>query len=105
MTELTAKRSYYPALDGLRGLAILLVVFYHNFDFISYSVFGWIGVDLFFVLSGYLITTILLNSLKHPGYLQNFFSKRVLRIFPLYYSCLIIFLIILPLAGIYKKEL
>jgi peptidoglycan/LPS O-acetylase OafA/YrhL len=105
MTELTVKKPHYPTLDGLRGLAILLVVFYHNFDFISYSIFGWIGVDLFFVLSGYLITTILLNSLQSPGYLQNFFAKRILRIFPLYYLCLIIFLVILPSAGIYKKEL
>ena len=55
-------RPYYPALDGLRGLAILLVVFYHNFGFINYFFFGWLGVDLFFVLSGYLITDILLRA-------------------------------------------
>jgi len=105
MTELSAKRPHYPALDGLRGLAILLVVFYHNFDFINYSVFGWIGVDLFFVLSGYLITTILLNSVNSPSYLKNFYIKRVLRIFPLYYLALILFLIILPLLGFYRKEM
>ncbi len=105
MTELSANRTYYPALDGLRGLAILLVVLYHNFSFINYSVFGWIGVDLFFVLSGYLITGLLLNSLESTHYIRNFYIKRVLRIFPLYYLCLIIFIIILPSIGVYNREL
>jgi len=88
-------RTYYPALDGLRGLAILLVVIYHNFNFINYSYFGWLGVDLFFVLSGYLITDILLKTLAKKNYLKNFYFRRVLRIFPLYYLSLFIFLIIL----------
>lgn len=89
-------RIHYPALDGLRGIAILLVVFYHNFGYFEYFFFGWLGVDLFFVLSGFLITQILLNTVNHPGYLRNFYMKRVLRIFPLYYLSLIIFFIILP---------
>jgi peptidoglycan/LPS O-acetylase OafA/YrhL len=105
MTALTANRPHYPALDGLRGLAILLVVFYHNFGFINYSFFGWIGVDLFFVLSGYLITDILLKTVKSPGYLRNFFARRVLRIFPLYYLSLILFLVILPHFTIFKPKL
>jgi peptidoglycan/LPS O-acetylase OafA/YrhL len=83
-------------LDGLRGIAILLVVFYHNFGFVKYFFFGWLGVDLFFVLSGFLITDILLNSVNKPGYFKNFYAKRVLRIFPLYYLSLIIFLLVLP---------
>jgi peptidoglycan/LPS O-acetylase OafA/YrhL len=93
-------RAHYPTLDGLRGLAILLVVFYHNFGFINYFFFGWLGVDLFFVLSGYLITSILLNDLGSKNYLRNFYMRRVLRIFPLYYLCLIIFLIIVPAVNI-----
>src|SRR5688572_28211876 len=93
-------RPYYPALDGLRGVAILLVVLYHNFGFIKQSYFGWLGVDLFFVLSGFLITDILLRTRSQPGFLRDFYMRRVLRIFPLYYVSLIIFLFILaPLTS------
>jgi peptidoglycan/LPS O-acetylase OafA/YrhL len=105
MTELTANKPHYPALDGLRGLAILLVVLYHNFSFINYSIFGWIGVDLFFVLSGYLITSILLKAINSPNYLKNFYVRRLLRIFPLYYTFLIIFLIIFPQIPSLKSAL
>ncbi len=90
---------YYPALDGLRGLAILLVVVYHNFGFIDYFFFGWIGVDLFFVLSGFLITSILMRMSPTGSSLRNFYIRRVLRIFPLYYLALIVFLVILPQFG------
>lgn len=96
---------HYPALDGLRGLAILLVVVYHNFGFINYFFFGWLGVDLFFVLSGFLITTILIRTVNQQHYLRNFYMRRVLRIFPLYYACLILFLVILPRIGILSQEL
>ncbi len=91
-----ANRQYYAALDGLRGTAILLIVLYHNFGFTGIFSIGWIGVDLFFVLSGFLITDILLRTLGDKRYLSNFYLRRVLRIFPLYYLCLILFLIILP---------
>jgi peptidoglycan/LPS O-acetylase OafA/YrhL len=95
-TAIHQNRSHYPALDGLRGIAILLVVFYHNFGFINYFFFGWLGVDLFFVLSGFLITDILLKTKGSPNYLKNFYIRRVLRIFPLYYVALILFLILIP---------
>lgn len=80
----------------MRGIAILLVVFYHNFGFAQYFFFGWLGVDLFFVLSGFLITDILLRTVNTPDYFKNFYAKRVLRIFPLYYLSLIIFFLVVP---------
>ena len=90
-------KPYYPALDGLRGVAILMVVFLHNFGFMNYFFFGWLGVDLFFVLSGFLITDILLNAIGQPNMLRNFYKRRLLRIFPLFYLVLIICLFVLPL--------
>ncbi len=96
MTAENPNRSYYPALDGLRGVAILMVVFLHNFGFMNYFFFGWLGVDLFFVLSGFLITEILLKTIGTPHFLRNFYLRRILRIFPLFYLTLIICLFILP---------
>ena len=89
-----AVRMHYPGLDGIRGLAILLVVLYHNFEFIPALNFGWLGVDLFFVLSGFLITEILLNTKNAQNYFRKFYLRRVLRIFPLYYLVLFLFLAI-----------
>ena len=95
-----------PALDGLRGMAILLVLA-HGFDVIQtthglgHAVdlaldLGWIGVQLFFVLSGFLITGILLDTRTHPGYYKKFLVRRVLRIFPLYYATLFVAFFIAP---------
>jgi peptidoglycan/LPS O-acetylase OafA/YrhL len=97
MNTTITPRPHYPALDGLRGIAVLLVVIHHNFDTGGYFFFGWLGVDLFFVLSGFLITDILLRTVNEPGYLKNFYMRRVLRIFPLYYLALFIILVIFPL--------
>ena len=89
------------SLDGLRGVAILLVLFYHllNHGFL-YPLFdqGWMGVDLFFVLSGFLITGILLDTKNSKGYYKNFFVRRALRILPLYFSVVIVFAIVSPLS-------
>jgi len=87
---------HYPGLDGIRGMAILLVVLYHNFSFIPALNFGWLGVDLFFVLSGFLITEILLSSKNTRNYFSHFYARRILRIFPLYYLMLVLFLLVLP---------
>lgn len=97
MYSQTAARVHYPALDILRGIAILIVVFYHNFSSVSFFRFGWMGVDLFFVLSGFLITNLLLESRQNKNYIRNFYVRRFLRIFPLYYLILIVFFTFSPL--------
>ncbi len=78
-----------PGLDGLRAIAFLLVFALHT----DYLQIGWVGVSLFFVLSGYLITGILLDmkqSLPRREYFFKFYGRRFLRIFPLYYFYLIV---------------
>jgi peptidoglycan/LPS O-acetylase OafA/YrhL len=74
-------------LDGVRGLAVLLVLLFHNGALDA----GWIGVQIFFVLSGFLITRLLVRQKDAPlgAYLKNFYGRRFLRIFPAYYACLI----------------
>ncbi|MGY3697446.1 peptidoglycan/LPS O-acetylase OafA/YrhL [Bradyrhizobium sp. USDA 3240] len=73
-------------LDALRGLAISLVIAYHYFEF----KFGIFGVNLFFVLSGFLIGGILLDSREQPGYFSSFYGRRAFRILPLYWLLLLI---------------
>ncbi len=84
-------RPWYPALDGVRGIAIIGILVCHNFDMLPFAEYGRTGVDLFFVLSGYLITDILLRTKDSPRYMRNFFARRVLRIFPLYFFTVILF--------------
>jgi peptidoglycan/LPS O-acetylase OafA/YrhL len=92
---------HLPALDGVRGFAVLGVACSHLFSGTPHSAFealvhkalafGATGVDLFFVLSGFLITGILFDSLPDPGFFRKFYARRVLRIFPLYYGVLAVF--------------
>jgi peptidoglycan/LPS O-acetylase OafA/YrhL len=88
--------SYIPELQGLRGLAVLSVVFYHCHPRlvgtpVHYaSLWGWAGVNLFFVLSGFLITSILLEARDKPHYFRNFYGRRALRIWPVYVLVLIV---------------
>src|SRR5690625_4685275 len=89
---------YVKELDGVRGVAILLVILFHCFPS-PLTGLGWIGVDLFFVLSGFLITGILIDSKGNKRYYSNFIGRRILRIFPLYYLVLFIMLFLLPLIG------
>lgn len=78
------QRQYYPALDGMRALAAVLVFLFHYLQL----PYGWAGVDFFFVLSGFLITGILYDSREGEHRLRNFYMRRVFRIFPLYYGVL-----------------
>src|ERR1035441_7927813 len=88
------------SLDGVRGLAILAVMLHHSswrlsastapgrlFAWLLYQ--GWAGVDLFFVLSGFLITGILLDTRPAENYFSSFYARRALRIFPLAYAFLL----------------
>jgi peptidoglycan/LPS O-acetylase OafA/YrhL len=98
---------HVPALDGVRGLAIVMVLLFH---FIAQTTatngfekavnwvlnHGLLGVDLFFVLSGFLITGILYDSRSDPAYFRSFYMRRVLRIFPLYYGVLAVLFLVVP---------
>lgn len=106
-----------PELDSLRGVAILLVLFFHGFGFqfgaaklprlahlfVVATMPGWVGVNLFFVLSGFLITGILLDSKHQPNYYRRFYTRRALRILPAYYALLII-LFVSPLTGWFEHR-
>jgi peptidoglycan/LPS O-acetylase OafA/YrhL len=105
--------SHVLALDGIRGLAILMVLGHH----LVYINSGptapvyvwaralrdslWCGVDVFFALSGFLITGILVKTVSAPGFFRNFYARRVLRIFPLYYAVLLILFACTPLLHIH----
>src|SRR3974377_1228989 len=82
---------HFPELDGLRGMAILFVISYHYLGYTRFFKWGWTGVDLFFVLSGFLITGKLIQSIGEKDYFLNFYRNRVLRIFPVYYLAIILF--------------
>ena len=86
-------RLFYPALDGLRALAFVLVYAEHY----QFTPWGWTGVDLFFVLSGFLITGILYDSKDAPHRVRNFYMRRTLRIFPLYWGVFGVILLLEPL--------
>lgn len=91
----------YPELDGLRAVAVTAVVVYHcrviakpesSWQTLYFQIadMGWAGVDLFFVLSGFLITRILLYTKDDKHYFRQFYIRRALRIFPLYYLSIIL---------------
>jgi len=107
--------THIPALDGVRGLAILLILFVHLFNsnpetgsrflnFVSQTIASfYFGVNLFFVLSGFLITGILLDTLHQSHFFKTFYIRRALRIFPLYYGVLVLlFLLTRPFHFIWS---
>jgi peptidoglycan/LPS O-acetylase OafA/YrhL len=115
MTDLHQRAELLPpelprleTLDGVRGIAALMVIQFHLWldGFLTgvpfptvlkgLAVIGQTGVDLFFVLSGLLITRILLATRDQPAYFRNFYGRRSLRIFPLYYFALVISFFVMP---------
>jgi peptidoglycan/LPS O-acetylase OafA/YrhL len=85
-------RAYFPSLDGLRAISFLGVFLWHYMAL----PYGWAGVDVFFVLSGFLITGILYDTRDDPRRLRNFYIRRTLRIFPLYYAVLLALFLLTP---------
>src|ERR1700739_147791 len=111
-----SQTSRIKSLDGLRGIAIALVICYHlgggaqSQLLIVRSVgtinkFGWTGVTLFFVLSGFLITGILWDGMPQKGWWTDFLRRRALRIFPLYYASLVIVVITGAVSGEFRRTL
>jgi len=113
-TERSESVGHVPVLDGLRAVAILGVMLMH-FTIVEPRILqasnlpdrvlwqiglaGWVGVDLFFVLSGFLITGILLDTKGGEGYFRNFYMRRVLRILPLYYGSLVVLFLVIPMVA------
>ena len=98
-TVSAAEPKHKPELDGIRGIAILAVMLSHGGPYIerttllskifaSAMIPGWSGVELFFALSGFLITGILLRTKRAKNYFSSFYMRRFLRIFPIYYLTL-----------------
>ncbi len=114
----TVLRPRMPELDTLRGIAILLVLGFHALSlspypttavhgaarwFLRAAAGGWIGVNLFFVLSGFLITGILLETRSQPDYYRRFYWRRALRILPAYYLILVV-LAVLARSGVVDRR-
>ena len=110
------ERGHILALDGLRGIAILLVVACHfvsnlhitadgwAWPLVAFAHAGWAGVDLFFVLSGFLITGILIDARGSSSYFKAFYARRALRILPAYYGFLFVIFVVLPLLHVTAGE-
>ncbi|MGD0443653.1 MAG: acyltransferase [Edaphobacter sp.] len=109
-TEPSHKHRHLPALDGVRGVAVLMVFLVHygggakSSNFLLHTVgvsvqAGWSGVTFFFILSGFLISGILWDTRNEPHFWRNFYMRRTLRIFPVYYASLLLVLITAVIAG------
>jgi peptidoglycan/LPS O-acetylase OafA/YrhL len=102
-----------PELDGLRGIAIFLILAGHYVLFIEGSRIAdllgttlnlyWTGVDLFFVLSGFLIGGILLDHRDSPSYFKTFYTRRFFRIVPLYYVWIGIYILLVTVGGAFLE--
>lgn len=105
-SAISNERIYFPRLDGLRFLAFLLV-FVHHYLVLSgffepFRLHGWIGVELFFVISSYLLTKLLVEELKQTDkiLIGSYFLRRVLRIWPLYFGYILLMLFLTNFADL-----
>ena len=110
MSGFNVERVYFPNLNGLRFIAALMVIVHHieqyksiyglpnNFSSTTIQIFGELGVVLFFVLSGFLITYLLLEEESQTNTIavRDFYVRRILRIWPLYFLIVILALLVLP---------
>lgn len=101
MTAAAPRLTYRPELDGLRCVAVILVIVHHVWQ--PHRFAGFVGVDVFFVLSGYLITTILLGELSSTGSLRlgRFYLRRALRLYP---ALLAMLVVTFPLYGLLTND-
>jgi peptidoglycan/LPS O-acetylase OafA/YrhL len=86
---------YFPSLDGMRAICVLLVMFNHVHAQVPHWVLGWLGVDVFFVLSGFLITTLMVRERERSGRvsLKAFYTRRFFRIIPVYLFTVLLYAI------------
>jgi peptidoglycan/LPS O-acetylase OafA/YrhL len=106
-------RGRIPELDGLRGIAIAMVMAFHAAVYLyvgwrplaNVFEFGWSGVDLFFVLSGFLIGRILIDERESQGYFKTFYARRIFRILPAYLAVVVCYGIVWVLGGAARHEL
>jgi len=94
---------HYSSFNGLRAIAVFLVFLKHFGEYIlpeKLITHMWVGVDLFFVLSGFLITGILYDSLQDPHFFRNFYVRRALRIFPVFYGFFFLLFLFAPILHI-----
>ena len=107
-TEADGGEHRYPALDGLRSAVVLIMLaHFANFNhpgegqwvqraLLIGAQLAFVGMDMFFALSGFLITRILLSAKGSPSYYRTFYARRGLRILPVYYGFLVLYLVVLP---------
>ncbi len=95
------KSNYDPFIDGLRSISVIFVIFFHAYPKIFPN--GFIGVDVFFVISGFLITNLLIKQKMSINVLLNFYARRICRIFP---ALIIVLLtsIVIAINYLYKDE-
>lgn len=102
--SIITRDKYIKNLDGLRAYSVIGVLLFHA-NLSSHFYYGWLGVQVFFILSGYLITTILLETKESKNYFKIFYTRRVLRIFPIYYFVLIFTVIYALFSKLPVKDL